>query len=251
MLHMIKHGAPTEKPGLLAVHGLFGSARNLGGVARKLADTRQVICVDQRNHGSSDWKDSHSYHDMAGDLAEVLDSLEGPFDVLGHSMGGKAAMVLALEYPEKVNNLIVADIAPVPYDHTQIQYIHAMRQVDLSAIRKRSDAKAMLEQEIHDPGLVAFFLQSIDLGQKRWVLNLDVLEREMDKILSFPDISKSYHGRTLFLSGAESDYVERAHRPRIKALFPKARFAKIPGAGHFLHAEQPRRFEAAVRAWLG
>jgi len=103
---------------------------------------------------------------------------------------------------------------------------------------------------VDNPDLVPFFLQSLDVRNKRWLLNLDTLAREMPKILGFPELSGSYEGRVLFLSGTESDYVAPEHRDRIRALFPAARFAKIPGAGHWLHAEKPREFEAAVRAWL-
>jgi pimeloyl-ACP methyl ester carboxylesterase len=187
---------------------------------------------------------------MAADLAEVIEETGAPCDVLGHSMGGKAAMVLALTRPDLVNSLIVADIAPVAYEHSQIQYIEAMKAVDLSRVERRSDAAEQLRETVDNPALVPFFLQAIDVTEKRWLLNLDTLEREMPKILSFPEISGSYDGRTLFLGGAESDYVGHAHRDRIKALFPAAQFAKIPGAGHWLHAEKPREFEAAVRAWL-
>jgi pimeloyl-ACP methyl ester carboxylesterase len=251
MLSMIEHGNATDKPGLLIAHGLYGSARNWGVIAKRLSDERQVIAVDMRNHGASPWHDTHSYPDMAADLAGVLETLAQPFDVLGHSMGGKAAMVLALTRPELVNRLIVADIAPVAYENNQMQYIEAMQAVDLSGIEKRSDAEPLLAAQLDDPALVPFFLQSLDVAGKRWRLNLDTLAREMPKILAFPDISGSYEGDTLFLSGAESTYVTREHRDRIKTLFPRARFLKIPGAGHWLHAEKPREFEAAMRAWLG
>ncbi|SEM95508.1 Pimeloyl-ACP methyl ester carboxylesterase [Roseovarius tolerans] len=234
----------------MIVHGLYGSGRNWGVIAKRLADSRHVVAVDQRNHGASPWFDTHSNEDMAADLAEVIEDIGGPCDLLGHSMGGKAAMVLALTRPDLVNSLIVADIAPVAYEHTQIQYIEAMKAVDLSRVERRSDAAEQLRETVDNPALVPFFLQAIDVTEKRWLLNLDTLAREMPKILSFPEMSGAYDGRTLFLSGAESDYVGRAHRDRIKALFPAAQFAKIPGAGHWLHAEKPREFEAAVRTWL-
>src|SRR6056297_1248089 len=247
MLNRIEHGAPTDRPGLVIVHGLYGSGRNWGVIAKRLADSRHVVAVDQRNHGASPWFDTHSYEDMAADLAEEIGA---PCDVLGHSMGGKAAMVLALTRPDLVNSLIVADIAPVAYEHSQIQYIEAMKAVDLSRVERRSDAAGQLRETVDNPALVPFFLQALEVTEKRWLLNLDTLAREMPKILGFPDVSGSYDGRTLFLSGAESDYVGHAHRDRIKALFSAAQFAKIPGAGHWLHAEKPREFEAAVRAWL-
>lgn len=250
MLNMNTFGDATDLPGLLIVHGLYGSARNWGVIAKRLADSRQVVTVDMRNHGQSAWKETHSYQDLASDLAEVLTHLGTPFDVMGHSMGGKASMVLSLQQPELVNRLIVADIAPVAYSHTQIQYIEAMKAVDLSRIEKRSDGIALLEPLVDDPQLVSFFMQSLDVKNQRWILNLDTLEREMPKIMDFPDISNSYDGPALFLSGGDSDYVQREHRPEIKRLFPKAQFAKIPGAEHWLHAQKPREFEAAIRAWL-
>ena len=250
MLNTLLNGTQGAKPPLLIVHGLYGSGRNWGVIAKRLSDERQVIAVDQRNHGDSPWTESHGYEDMAGDLAEVIEAHGGKADVLGHSMGGKAAMVLALTRPELVNRLILADIAPVTYDHSQIQYIEAMRAVDLDAIEKRSDANDQLARHVPEPTLRSFFTQSLDIKEKRWKLNLDLLAEEMPKIIGFPEIEGRFDGPTLFLSGGESDYVTPEHRARIKALFPESRFAKIPGAGHWLHAEKPREFEAAVRAYL-
>ncbi|MBV2358491.1 alpha/beta fold hydrolase [Thalassococcus sp. CAU 1522] len=250
MLNTLTHGTATQAPPLLIVHGLYGSARNWGVIAKRLSDERQVIAVDLRNHGDSPWTDSHSYPDMAADLAEVIAAQGGRADVVGHSMGGKAAMVLALAHPETVNRLVVADIAPVAYTHSQIQFIEAMRAVDLSRVEKRSDASAQLAALVDDPTLQAFFTQSLDLKARRWKLNLDTLAAEMPAILGFPDISGQFDGPALFLSGARSDYVQPEHRPAIRALFPRARFARITGAGHWLHAEKPREFEASVRAFL-
>ncbi|MGM0741788.1 MAG: alpha/beta fold hydrolase [Pseudomonadota bacterium] len=250
MLNRIEYGTRGEGPGLLIAHGLYGSARNWGVISKRLSDSRQVVAVDMRNHGSSPWFETHSYPDMANDLAAVLEDLEGPFDVLGHSMGGKAAMVLALTRPELVNRLIVADIAPVTYSHSQIQYIEAMKSVDLSRIESRSDVNAQLEGKVDNPALINFFTQSIDIKTKKWRLNLETLGSEMPGIMSFPDISGHYDGKVMFLTGADSDYVTRDSRPKIKDLFPKAQFVKIPGAGHWLHADRPRAFEAAVREWL-
>ena len=223
MLNVLEHGVPTDRPGLMIVHGLYGSARNWGVIAKRLSDTRRVIAVDLRNHGSSPWFETHSYADMAGDLAEVIEGQDGPYDVLGHSMGGKAAMVLALTRPELVNRLIVADIAPVAYDNNQMQYIEAMQSVELGQVTKRSDAGEQLQGKIDNPDLVPFFLQSLDIREKRWLLNLDTLSREMPKILGFPKVSEVYEGKVMFLSGAESDYVRPEHRDRIKARFSRAR----------------------------
>ncbi len=245
MLNTVFHDGPDGVP-LLIAHGLFGSARNWGVIAKRLAETRPVIAVDMRNHGSSPWFDTHSYDDLADDLAQVIDR---PMDVLGHSMGGKAAMALALKFPAKVRRLIVADIAPVTYAHSQLGPLDAMRNVDLAAIHNRADAKAALGDL--EPGVADFLLQSLDMKDRKWRLNLDTLAAEMDKILGFPDFTRQFDGPTLFLSGGASHYVQPDHRPTIEKLFPHAKFAKIPGAGHWLHAEKPREFEAAVAAFLG
>ncbi|HCP80157.1 MAG TPA: alpha/beta hydrolase [Octadecabacter sp.] len=241
MLNLLTYG-DTSLPKLLIAHGLFGSARNWGVIAKRLSDTYHVLTPDMRNHGASPWNNTQSYPDMADDLAELLD---GPTFVVGHSMGGKAVMVLALKYPHLVKKLVVADIAPVRYTHTQAQHIKAMRAVDLHAIERRSQAGETLDPEVRD-----FLLQSLDVKAKKWTLNLDVLDAEMPKIMDFPAISGTYDGPTLFLSGADSDYVTPAHRPVIKDMFPKARFAKLPGAGHWLHAQKPREFEATLRAFF-
>lgn len=244
MLNTVVHGDDSQ-PKLLIAHGLFGSARNWGVVSKRLSDIRQITAVDMRNHGVSPWFKTQTYDDMAGDLAAVLPQKS---DVLGHSMGGKAAMVMALKYPDKINKLVVADIAPVTYAHTQIGPIDAMRGVNLSDISSRGDVLAQMQGL--EPGVPEFLTQSLDMKEKRWRMNLEVLATEMDKIIGFPEVTGQFDGPTLFLSGANSDYVRPEHRTRIKALFPAAKFAKIPGAGHWLHAEKPREFEAAVRAFL-
>ena len=219
-------------------------------IAKRLSDSRPVITVDMRNHGQSPRAPTHSYPDLADDLAQVINHLNVPVDVCGHSMGGKAAMVLALQNPTLLRRLIVADIAPVAYGHTQQMFIDAMRAVDLTTLSRRSDAESQLAEAGVERALQSFFTQSLDVPNKRWRLNLDVLEAEMPKIIGWPDVAGQFDGPTLFLSGGASDYVGPQHRDHIKSLFPAARFAKLPGAGHWLHAEKPREFEAAVRVFL-
>nr|WP_081894638.1 alpha/beta fold hydrolase [Ruegeria halocynthiae] len=250
MLNTIIHGEPTANPPLLIAHGLYGSARNWGVIAKRLSDERQVVAVDMRNHAYSKWTEQHGYADLADDLAEVVEHFGGHADVVGHSMGGKAAMTLALRHGDLLRKLVVADIAPVAYSHSQIQFIDAMRAVDLSAVERRSDAEQQLAEQGVEKALQSFFTQSLDTKEKRWLLNLDTLAAEMPEIMGFPDTGASWDGPTLFLSGGTSDYVLPEHRNTIRALFPAARFAKIPGAGHWLHAEKPREFEAAVRTFL-
>jgi esterase len=242
------HGAARDRPTLLIAHGLFGSARNWGAVARDLSAAREVIAADMRNHGNSPWAGSHDYPSLAQDLAGVIG--DGRWDVLGHSMGGKAAMVLALDHPDKVRRLVVADIAPVRYGHSQAHLVDAMQALDLSRIASRSDADRALSETVEDAGVRAFLLQSLDVPNRAWRLNLPVLGREMPKILSFPEIAGRFDGPALFLTGSQSEYVLPEHHERILTLFPNARFATVEGAGHWLHAEKPRDFKAAVAEFL-
>ncbi|MGR3757018.1 MAG: alpha/beta fold hydrolase [Tranquillimonas sp.] len=242
-----EHDSGGDAPPLLIAHGLFGSARNWGVIARRLSDRGPVTAVDMRNHGNSPWADSHGYADLAEDLAAIA----GPgWDVLGHSMGGKAAMMLALTRPGKVRRLIVADIAPAAYGHSQSHLIAAMRALDLKGIASRSEADDRLAPLVPDATTRAFLLQSLDIKGRCWRLNLDLLDREMDIVTGWPGHDGRFEGPTLFLTGAESDYVNPEHREHIRELFPKARFARIPGAGHWLHAQKPREFEASVRVFL-
>jgi len=257
MLHLIRHGRPTDRPTLLIAHGLFGSARNWGAIARRLAEDRQVIAVDMRNHGESPRMASQSYPEMAADLAEVIraEMARGggkACDVLGHSMGGKAAMVLALSEGALVNRLVVADIAPVAYGHSHAGLIAAMRGLDLGGLTSRGEADRRLAETVPDAGVRAFLLQSLDLAAELpgWRLGLDVLEAAMAGLTGWPEVAGRFDGPVLILAGALSDYVRPEHRATIRHYFPGARQAKIPGAGHWLHAERPREFEAAVRAFL-
>ncbi|MEL7026598.1 MAG: alpha/beta fold hydrolase [Pseudomonadota bacterium] len=237
------HG--TAGTPLLIAHGLFGSGRNWGAIGKRLAASRQVTLADMRNHGDSPWADSHNYRDLASDLAPLAGG-----DVLGHSMGGKAAMALALTQPDRVNRLIVADIAPVAYTHTQQHYIDAMESLDPAAFKTRSEADQALADLIDNPGIRAFLLQSLNLTEGRWQLNLKTLAAEMDSLVGWDNIEATFDGPALFITGSESDYVSTADRNKILSLFPGAEFVEIVGAGHWLHAEKPAEFIAAVEAFL-
>jgi len=246
-----RHGEfDADRTPLLIAHGLYGSGRNWGVIARNLSADRPVLTVDMRNHGDSPWTDSHTYPDMAADLAEVIAAHGGRADLLGHSMGGKAAMMLALTEPGLVDRLIVADIAPVGYGHSQLVYLQAMRAIDLEQVESRRDADLQLRDRVPELAVRAFLLQSLDVAGKRWRLNLDTLEREMDRIMDFPSIDAVFEGACMFLTGGASNYVRPEHRATIRALFPKSRMVSLPGANHWLHAEKPRDFEAAVATFL-
>lgn len=249
LLNSTIYGEPNGTP-LLIAHGLFGSARNWGVLAKRLSAHRQVIAVDMRNHGDSFHAADNRYEDLAGDLAAIIAPF-GKMDVLGHSMGGKTAMLLALTQPELVNRLIVADIAPIPYQHTQIDKIEALKAVDLSGVKHRRDVDAMLLDSVPDPLLRSFLLQSLKLGDPpSWKLNLEALGNAMKEIMDFPDIDAAFTGDTLFLAGGRSNYIQMQSIHIIEAKFPNAKTVSIPEAGHWLHAEKPREFEAAVNQFL-
>jgi esterase len=254
MLNVLRQESDGAAVPLVIAHGLFGSARNWGAIAKRLAARGPVLAADMRNHGESPWFDRHGYPEMAADLAEAIGAEGAPVDVLGHSMGGKAVMRLALERPDLVRRLVVADVAPVAYGYSQTRHVAAIRGIRLEGLATRAEADRRLAETVEDPALRAFFLQSLDLKAEppRWRLNLDVLEAEMDRITGWPDASDlpPFAGPALFLAGGASDYVRAEHRGVIRALFPRARVARIPGAGHWLHAEKPREFAEAVRVFL-
>lgn len=251
LLNTVRHGDGAGVP-LLVAHGLFGSARNWRALARRWAERRPVLCVDMRNHGASFRSDRMDYPVMAGDLAQVIAANGGVADVLGHSMGGKAAMVLALTRPEAVRRLIVGDIAPAAYGHSQMPAIEAMRGVDLARFSRRSEVQAALTEATGDPALGAFLAQSavLDAEAPHWSLNLDALAANMEAILGFPEIEGRFEGPTLFLTGARSNYVRPEHAETVRRLFPNARHKAIAEAGHWLHADQPSAFVRAVERFL-
>jgi len=258
MLHTVLHPGPdtgpdagTEPP-LMIAHGLFGSARNWGAIARRLSDARTVVAVDMRNHGDSPRTARQTYAAMADDLAEVITAHGGVADVLGHSMGGKAAMQLALTDASCLRRVIVADIAPVAYAHDQTPLVAALQDLDLAGVTTRGAADASLAPAVPDPALRAFLLQSLDLktAPPEWKLNLPVLAADMAQVVGWPGTPGRFDGPALFLAGADSRYVRPEHHAAILTQFPAAVFTALQGAGHWLHAEQPRAFEAAVRAFL-
>ena len=236
---------------LVILHGLFGSARNWGSIARGLADIRQVHALDLRNHGASPWDAVMTYEQMAEDVADYIERRGlAPSDVLGHSMGGKTAMLMALGHPELVNRLIIVDIAPVPYVRESYpDYLHAMQAVDLERAHRRADIDATLAPAIPDPTLRAFLMQNLvsEQGRFHWRINLAGIAANLAAIVAFPDSPGRFGGPTTFLAGERSNYIRPRDRDAIDRLFPQARMIEIGQAGHWPHAEQPERFLALVR----
>lgn len=246
---------PETGPPLLIAHGLFGSARNFSTLGRRLAQGRRVVAVDMRNHGASPWGEATDYLAQAGDLAEAVERLcGGEAAVMGHSMGGKAAMALALAEPARVAALVVADIAPAAYGHSHLAIVRAMRAADISGVRRRSEGEALLASAVDEPQLRAFLLQNlvIEDGGACWRLNLAALEAGMDALIGWPEAlaGARFDGPALFVHGGASDYVRPGHGPAIRAHFPSAEMREVPGAGHWLHAEKPAEFLAATAPWL-
>ncbi len=233
---------------VVLLHGLFGSARNLGGVARALAASHRVVSMDLRNHGDSPHAPGMGYDTMAGDVAETMDVAGLPrAAVVGHSMGGKVAMRLALSAPDRVERLVVADIAPVAYPSHFGGYARAMQQV--SADMSRAAADALLAPEVPDAAVRSFLLHNFRPGLG-WRIGLQEIVGSLPRVESWEDDSGSYDGPALFVTGARSDYVLPAYHPTILRLFPAARLVAIKDAGHWLHAEQPAAFNATVGAFL-
>lgn len=252
MLATQSFGMRSELPNLVIAHGLFGSARNWRAIAKRLSRDRQVLTVDMRNHGDSFRAETQSYDDMANDLALVVSQMTGPVDLMGHSMGGKSAMMLACKELATINRLIVVDIAPVAYTHSQADNIHAMMQLPLGDISSRGDADELLATSVSDPTVRAFLLQSLNLspGGHNWKLNLPVLKKFEPQIVGFPNELHPYLGECLFVRGGSSEYVAGAHWNAAKELFPNAELITVEAAGHWVHAEATRAFLNALEAYL-
>ena len=247
-------GDNKEKNLVIIAHGLFGSGKNWRGVAKKISDVgRKVVVVDMRNHGLSFWHNSHCYEDLAEDLRNIVMEFGESADIIGHSMGGKAAMALALLYPQCVNKLVVVDIAPVKYAHDQSKYISAMETVNLSLVNNRKDLDSQLAFTIDDPILRAFFSQSINFSkgiEKKWLLNLSSIKRNLPYIMDFPKLGVRGLCQSLFMRGSLSHYVSDEYLSNIEKYFPNYQVATIEGAGHWIHAEKRDQFNHQVIRFL-
>ncbi len=242
-----------EGPPLVLLHGLFGAARNFGAVQRRLARRFLTIALDLRNHGDSPHDPAMGYEAMAGDVLETLHARDVlPAALLGHSMGGKVAMRAALDQPDAVRRLIVADIAPVSYPPGFRELAAALRALPLAPGMTRATADAELAGAVPEAGLRAFVLQNLRPGaQPAWRMGLAEIAAALPEIEGWnPPDGAIYRGPTLFVAGARSGYIRPEHRPAIRAQFPAARFVTVKDAGHWLHADNPAGFVGVVEGFM-
>lgn len=249
ILHSTEMG--EGKP-LLLLHGLFGSGSNFGTIQRQLSGQHRVLTFDLRNHGRSPHAPGMDYSTQALDVLETLEALGlQETAVLGHSMGGKVGMALALAAPARVSRLLVADISPVPYPPNFRTIAAAMQALPLTPGLTRADADAALEAAMPHEAARLFLLQNLRFGAApAWRIGLD------DIVAGLPDIEGwqaegRYEGPVLSLGGERSDYVMPEHRPAFRTRFPAVRFSTLHGAGHWLHADAPEAFLTAVHGFMG
>lgn len=253
-LHYNLSEASSSSPWLVLIHGLFGSADNLSVVKRHFEKTHNIISVDLPDHGQSPWSEGFSIVDAAEDVLSLLSSLNVQRAAfLGHSLGGKVAMQIALRKPECVAALIVADIAPSAYTHRHQSVFDGLNAVDLENIQSRSDADKAMSKFIDEPGVRQFLLKSLYKNEHNhwaWRFNLVGLISSYSHIIDWPQDNRQFSGLTLFIKGAESDYITAANRDDIAKHFPHAKAHIIEGTGHWLHAEKTAAFNAVVSRTL-
>jgi esterase len=241
---------------IVLIHGLFGSLENLNMVAKSLSDEYCVTSIDVRNHGNSFHQQGMDYQVLAQDVICLLDELSiAHCHILGHSMGGKIAMKIALLYPERLRKLIVADIAPVKYPAHHLTIIEGLQAIDLTKVHKRKDADIQLSKYVTDAGVRQFLLRNIALNDQRsfhFKCDLNYIEQGYPQIMQSitDETNQQFSGETLFIKGGNSNYILPEHQSAIALLFPKAKAKVIQGAGHWLHAEKTVAFNKIVKNFL-
>ncbi|MGN0064950.1 MAG: alpha/beta fold hydrolase [Nocardioides sp.] len=245
-----------DGPRVVFLHGLFGQGRNWTQIGKALAESYRVTLVDLPHHGRSPWGEEFSYLHLADSVAELLDA-EDPVALVGHSMGGKTAMAVALRRPELVERLCVVDISPVTYRTGSefAGYIAAMLGMDLGALGGRDDADAALLEAVPNRTVRSFLLQNLrrDGDGWRWQANLDVLGRDLEVLGRWPqevDALEPYPGPVLWIAGERSDYVLEEYAPAMERLFPRVRKVTVKGAGHWVHSERPEVFLEVLQRFL-
>ena len=244
---------------MVFLHGLFGRGRNFTRIAAGLEPEAQSLMVDLPNHGRSTWTEHFDYAQMADLVAEHLRegfAGSGPVDVVGHSMGGKVAMVLALRHPELVRRLVVVDISPVSSGASRGEFQHllgSLAALDLPELERRSDVDEALATAVPNDTVRSFLLQNLKHrdGSFTWEPNLNLLYGELETIMGFPDLKGStFEGPVLWIRGDRSNYVTEEDAPAMRALFPKTRRMTVRDAGHWVHSEKPQEVIAALRTFL-
>ncbi len=238
---------------MVILHGLLGSLDNWKGFQKRLRERFDIILVDLRNHGLSPKTESCDYEVMAADLDDLFSELQlSPSIVLGHSMGGKVAMQFALQSPTLVQSLIVADMAPKPYDMRHPEMLGFLAELDLDFFADRSSVNAAIESEIPSMAMRQFVLKNLAVTEDglSWIPNMDSLSKNY-RLLNGWEAEGVFEGQTLFVNGGSSDYILKSDREMILKQFPKAQFTEVEGAGHWLHAEKPNEFLKSVEGFLG
>ncbi|WP_307793619.1 alpha/beta fold hydrolase [Actinotalea soli] len=240
------------------LHGLFGQGRNFMQIAKALQPEARSLLVDLPNHGRSVWTERFEYDEMADLVAEALATgiaADGPVHVVGHSMGGKVAMVLALRHPDLVDRLAVVDIAPTSGGSLG-EFAHlldALAAIDTSTLSGRVEADERLAERVDDPRVRGFLLQNLrpEGGTFRWLANLELLRNELPAIGGFPATGgATFDHPVLWVAGERSDYVRPEHGPLMRGLFPRTTLVTVRDAGHWVHSEQPETFVSTLRAFL-
>jgi esterase len=241
-------------PAVVLLHGLFGSGNNLGALARSLQDRFEVHSVDLPHHGRSDWLEPA---DLAATSASVrawmLHHGIASARFVGHSLGGKVAMQLALDHPELVDALVVADIAPAAYPPGHDAVFAALDAVAGAGCRSRAEAAAIMAEHLEEHDVVQFLLMSLQRqpdGHYSWRFNLPGIKASYESVRAAPAAAAPYRDPVLFIKGGESDYIREEHRSHILALFPAAEVKIMPGCGHWLHAQRPQLFNGIVGRFL-
>jgi pimeloyl-ACP methyl ester carboxylesterase len=241
---------------VVILHGLFGSSDNWGSIGKELAEPAgahaplDVLLVDLRDHGRSPHSLATSYPHMAADVHALVQRLAlKPFVLVGHSMGGKAAMVFAQRWPGLLKHLVVIDISPKEHANNHAHIIQALRTADIGPGRTRKDVETHIAQHVKEPGVVQFLMKNLywkEEGVLAWRMNVEVLERDLDAILASIG-PEPVRVPSLFIRGGQSDYILREDVPAIREQFPKGRVETVPFAGHWVHAQAPDEVIAWIR----
>jgi len=238
---------------LIILHGLFGSLTNWRTVGRSLSNRYRVINVDLRNHGHSPHEPGLSYTQMADDVLELMDDLGlGSAQIMGHSLGGKLGMFLADRDPERVQKLIVVDIAPKRYPPWHQDIFDALNAVNLNQLKSRQQAKDMMAEHVFDATVREFLATNLERhdGQWRWRFNLPALAEAYPGTSEMPELHGFFAGPVLFIRGANSSYIEDTDFPLLRKQFPGACLVTLTNAKHWPHIEAPEAFLTAVRQFL-